>query len=694
LIWAPIIIGVGAYLAHRNAKTKVARAEGGNFGADGSTAEETPQSGISPADADEIFAEAVPDRLTFAKDQLKESGQLLAVAAAGSVVFPPALWLTTGVILYKARFLFMEAWQSSTKEGKPNALVVDSVFMGFSLLSGWYTVNAVLYAFYRLFNYIALSTEDNSRKRLVDIFAEQPRNVWVEQDGIEVQVPFESLRVGDIIVIDAGDLLPVDGVVVSGIASVDQHLFTGESQLVEKTEGEPVYASTIVVSGKLRVRAEQTGSETLAAQIGHVLNETNSYAATVEARGMEIADKAATPMLLIALAATVLKGGNAGITSLTADFGASMRVLGPIAVLKHLEAASVNGLYVKDGRSLELLRDVDTLVFDKTGTLTLSEPTVALVRPLIRDLEENEVLRLAAAAEQRLNHPTALAIVKEARTRGLDVPEPDAKHYEIGFGVKVTLGNGSIRVGSLRYMDMEEISVSDAVRKSEAEGHADGNSYVYVAVDEALIGVIELMPQLRPEAADVVARLKEHCPHIHIISGDHEVPTANLAAKLGIKNYSAAVLPHQKGEIIERLQSEGRRVCFIGDGINDSIALKTATVSVSFKGASSIATDSAQVVIMDDTLESLEILFEAGRSLDDSMRRSYRTGITATGLVLGGLVLFGIGPTTGLVISNGARVFGLLQAMKTPELGDTEPATSEDADFFELGAEYLLPETA
>ena len=665
MIWAPIIIGVGVYLAYRQAKKKqVKQTEEGPIFGDGAAA----GTALAPADPDAAKAQAVPDRLSFARGQLIESGQLLAVAGAGKLWFPPLLWLTTGVILFKARFLFLEAWYSIVKKKRPNALVVDSVFMGLTLLAGWYFVNAVLYGFYRLFNYIALKTEDHSRQKLVDVFAQQPRLVWVEQDGVEIEVSFDQLKDGDIIIVHAGDLSPVDGTVVHGVASVDQHLFTGESQLVEKVEGDAVYASTIVVSGRLKVRAEQTGAATLAAQIGKVLNENNSFAANVEARGMEIADRAALPMLGTAALAGVVSGLNGGITALTADFGASMRVLGPVAVLKHLEAASVNGLYVKDGRSLELLRTVDTLVFDKTGTLTLSEPVVERLLVWSDEAAEDQVLSWAGAAEQRLGHPIAVAIVKAARDRGLSLPQVDEKHFDIGFGVKVALPDGMIRVGSLRYMDLESIAVPDAARAAESEGHALGNSTVFVACDDRLVGSIELAPQLRPEASEVLSRLKRYCPHVCIISGDHDLPTRRLAERLGISEYYAEVLPHEKAEIVERLQTAGQKVCFIGDGINDSIALKASMVSVSFKGASSIASDSAQAVMMDDDLRALEVLFEVSRSLDRSMKTSYRVGIGATVATLGGLVLFGLGPAGGLLIANGARVGGLLNAMRSPRL--------------------------
>jgi heavy metal translocating P-type ATPase len=634
--------------------------EGFNFAADVSGRPgqlvTQPQSGV-----------AAPTRLEVARSRLIGASGSLALGIIGQLVCKPLLWFVTGDVITKARFLFVEAWRGLRDHGRIRAVTIDSLFLIFSLVRGWYLGNVVLYWFYRLFGYLALKTEDHSRKQLVDVFAQQARLVWVEVNGVEAEVPFESLRQGDIIVASPGELVPVDGEIVGGVASVDQHLFTGEAQLVEKGAGDTVFASTIVISGRIRIRSLRTGADTLAAQIGAALNENNSYASTVEARGVQIADQASLPTLAISAVALLTRGRGAALAVMTCDFGASMRVFGPVSVLKHLEAASRHGLYVKDGRSLELLRDVDMLVFDKTGTLTDVRPEFAGAVAWSAH-GEDQILAWAAAAEQRLTHPIALSIVEAARQRGLVVPEIADGHYEVGFGVRVRLPAGLVRVGSLRFMDLEGLAVPAAGRTYELDRHDIGHSVVFVALDDAVVGAIEVQPRLRDGAREIVQALRAYCPSICVISGDRDVPTRRLAETLGIDQYFAEVLPHRKAEIVERLQAEGRRICFVGDGINDSIALQKAAVSVSFQDASRIAVDCAQVVMLKSDLGSLITLFELSRSLDRSMRNCHRIGLGATAVGLGGTFFFGMGLVGGSVVANVARVAGLAYARREPEL--------------------------
>lgn len=638
--------------------------EGRNFGADVPTAPDVM---------------AAP--LVQARSQLASATRLVVLGGIGKLFFSPLLWCVTGVVFARARFLFSDAWNAIFVERKPRIVIVDALTLLCSLVSGWFFINVTLYWFYRLFNYIALKTEDHSRSRLIDVYARQPRTVWGLIDGVETELAFETLEAGDLIVLRAGDLVPVDGEIVEGSASVDQHILTGESQLAEKAPGDPIYASTIVVAGRLVVRSRETGAATMAAQVGAALNATNSYAATVEARGMALADKATIPSLLFGATALVVQGPGAGLAALAGDFGSGMRVLGPVAVLKHLQSGAQNGLYIKDGRSLELLRSVDTLVFDKTGTLTQPEPL--LMRTHGWGESEARVLTLAAAAEMRLTHPIARAIVAAAADAGLAVPQADQNSFDIGFGVRVDLPDGIVRVGSLRYLEAEGITADAVARKAESAAHAIGHSFVFVALGERLIGAVELRPQLKPDAQATIERLKAMGLSIVILSGDHEVPTRTLAEQLGVDRYFAGVLPQGKADIVRQLQAEGRSVCFVGDGINDSIALKAAQVSVSFHGASTIATDAAQVVMIDESLDGLLRLFSLSRSLDANMKRSYRISMASSGAVVVATILFGTGLAGTVVVANVGRVAGLINAMRAPGGGGrrtvaVEPSATEE----------------
>ena len=230
-------------------------------------------------------------------------------------------------------------------------------------------------------------------------------------------------------------------------------------------------------------------------------------------------------------------------------------------------------------------------------------------------MSENELLTFAAAAEllcplgYKQTHPIALAIRQEASNRELNLPSVHESEVEVGYGLKVRVdfranGEKLIRIGSGRFMEMEGIGLPAGYEKMEEESHAQGHSLVYVAINDQLGGAIELVPTIRPEAKAIITSLRQRNISIVIISGDHEKPTQKLAEELGIDNYFAETLPENKASLIANLQEEGRKVCFVGDGINDGVALKKANVSISLRGASTVATDTAGIILMDGRFAS------------------------------------------------------------------------------------------
>lgn len=607
-----------------------------------------------------------PTRLQLARRSLVESGVLIAAATIGSIAAPPLLWFATGYVVARARSLFREGWRAVVHDGKPTTATVDSVFLAVTLLLRQYFLNVVLYGFFCLINWLARRAEDQSRQKLIEVFADQPRRVWIEVDGVDVEIPFEDLEPGHVLAVSAGDLIPVDGVVLSGTASVDQQLLTGESRLVEKASGDEVMASTIVIAGRICIRSTQAGADTLAAQIGAVLDENDNYLASMEARGMQLANNAAPYALTAGGGALALRGVTSSMGAMLTDFGASMRVFGPVSALRHLESASQGGFFVKDGRALELLLGVDTVVFDKTGTLTAGQPEVAEV-VTFGAFAEDTILSLAATVERRVTHPIALAIVDEARARGIPIDTVDRTHYELGFGIKVQLQEGMVHIGSRRFMEMEGITQESGLHVLEQQEHNMGHTVVYVALNEKTVGAIRLRPTLRPHVVEVIAALRRYAPTMMIMSGDHEAPTRHLAETLEFDEYFAATLPHQKGEIIEQIQAQGRSVCFIGDGVNDGLALKKAHVSISFHDASDIATDCAQIVMTGDDLRSLPSLFELSRSLDRNMSTSYNITLAGSAANLVGIFVLGMGLTSAAMIGSAVKLAGLANSMRTPQ---------------------------
>ncbi|MEZ4727027.1 MAG: HAD-IC family P-type ATPase [Caldilineaceae bacterium] len=290
---------------------------------------------------------------------------------------------------------------------------------------------------------------------------------------------------------------------------------------------------------------------------------------------------------------------------------------------------------IKDGRALELVSQVDTVIFDKTGTLTLEQLTVGKIHACITgtatEFTEADVLRYAAAAEYKQTHPIARAILQKAETSRIEIPTTSDVAYTTGLGLEVTVQEGQdaaqlIQVGSLRYMEQKQIPISTAIQSIQTECHQQGHSLIYVAVGNQLAGVIELQPTIRPEAKAIVTALKERAMDLYIISGDQAEPTQNLAHQLGIDHYFAQVLPEEKATLVAELQQAGKSVCFIGDGINDSIALKMADVSISLRGATTMAMDTAQIIMMDGTLRQLPKLFAVADKLESTMQRNFLAG--------------------------------------------------------------------
>ena len=321
-----------------------------------------------------------------------------------------------------------------------------------------------------------------------------------------------------------------------------------------------------------------------------------------------------------------------------------MRTIAPLSILNFLRFASQSNILIKDGQAMERLKQVDAIVFDKTGTLTLEQFQVKKLYAC-NGFSQDTVLAHAAIAEYRQTHPIALAIIAAARARGFRMPKVEEGRYEVGYGVKVALENRIIRVGSERFMILEGIAIPAEIRTIQAEGYAEGNSLIIVAIDDRVAGIIALQATIRPEAKQVIHQLRQRNLSIYIMSGDQEQPTQNLAEELGIDNYFANRLPEDKALMVEALQNQGKKVCFIGDGINDSIAMQKASVSVSLRGAATLATDTAQIVLMDEDLAHLPLLLDIADRFDENMKKNLMISIVPGAICIGGVFLLGFGCT-------------------------------------------------
>lgn len=619
----------------------------------------------------EIAPHRTADKRSAAEEKADRDLAISAVAlalTAGGVFFPPLNLLGVPALLLTIRPLVTSAYRSIRYDKKIGVGVLDSLGTVSPLLMHYFFIAALASWLSNLSRKLLLKTEDQSRASLINVFGEQPAFVWLQRDGVEVEIPFAQIAVGDLLMVSAGQSISVDGEITQGVASIDERTLTGESQPVEKGAGDPVFASTMLLAGQILVRVEKAGAETVAAQIGQILNHTADYKSGIQSQGQRVVEQGAIPTILISALTLPILGAESALAALYSAFGYHMRFAAPVSVLNFLRITSENGILIKDGRSLELLSKVDTFVFDKTGTLTAEVPTVDQIFPCA-DYNEDALLAYAAAAETKQTHPIAQAIRHAAEERGLLLPTVKDAKVEVGYGLTVHLKGANrvnddlIHVGSSRFMTMIEIAVPTPVRLIEESCHNEGHSLVYVAINQQLAGVIELRPTIRPEARGIIAALRKRNLELYILSGDHEKPTQKLAAELGIDHYFAEVLPQNKAYLIEQLQQEGRAVCFVGDGINDSIALKTANVSVSLRGASTVATDSASVVLMDNSLKKLITLWEIAQELDSNLKRSIVFTILPGVICIGGVYFAHFGLASAVALYNIGLAVSLANAL-------------------------------
>jgi heavy metal translocating P-type ATPase len=506
-------------------------------------------------------------------------------------------------------------------------------------------------------------TQDDSKKLLLNAFGKQPRYVWLYRDGAEVQISLDRLQPLDVIVVNTGEVVPVDGIIAQGMAMIDQHALTGESTPAEKGVGDRVFAATLMVAGKILVQVEKSGNETASAKISQILNDTAGYKLSSQQKGERLADKAVIPTLVVGTVGMATMGLGGAVAVLNSDFGTGIRMAAPLAMLSSLALCANKGILVKDGRALELMNEVDTVLFDKTGTLTRERPEVGRIIAS-HGFAPERILQFAAAAERKFHHPIALAILHKAQELDIELPPTDDTQYKVGYGITVVVEGHTVRVGSKRFMDLEGVEITPEVAEALERCHHEGHTMVMVSVDGRLGGALELHAAVRPEVRQIIQGLRQRgIKHIAIISGDHEAPTRKLAESLGMDRYFAQVLPADKADHVIALQKEGRKVCFVGDGINDSIALKQANVSISLRGASSIATDTAHIVFLEEGLSKLCDLRDIAHDLDQNVRRSWRLILAPNIACIAGVFTLGFGIMASVVTNNVAALAALANGM-------------------------------
>ncbi len=496
-----------------------------------------------------------------------------------------------------------------------------------------------------------------------------PDRVTVRRDGEDLVVPLEEVQSADLVLIRSGDRIPIDGVVARGIASVNQAAITGESLAVEKQRGDAVFAGTLNELGALEVRATKVGEETTLGQIRRMVEEAQRQKAPIE-RILNRYAKFYTPAALILGALVWWVSGDIlrAITILIVFCPCVMVLATPTALVASIGNAALRGSLVKKGATIEALAKVTAVAFDKTGTLTFGQPKLATIQPL-EEMTETELLRLAAIAEKLSEHPLGRAVVQAALAREVAVPDPEEFMVLPGLGVQVRIDEGEVIIGRPRLLSEQGITVQEEVAVRARNLASVGRTVILVAHNRQVVGMLVLEDTLRPEAGQVIRRLKKLGIRTVLVTGDNRVTAERIAGELGISEVHAEVLPAQKVEIVKQLQAQGMNVAFVGDGVNDGPALATANVGVAMGlGGTDVAIETAEIALLSDDLTKLPHLLslsrQAMRAIKQNLIFSLSVLAIAVGLAIPGILL----PVTGAllhelssipVIANSARLIGI-----------------------------------
>lgn len=612
----------------------------------------------------------------------------VASFAAGLFGAPPPL--TYGLLAAAGAGIYDRALRTLIRERRVNVDALDATAGTLMVAQGNVVAAGFMTALIGMGEYIRERTARRSREMLLDLLSTTGYSAWVVRGGRKLRVPAKQVFAGEVVVVYPGDLIPVDGHVLDGRAMVDQRSLTGEAAPLEKRRGDSVYASTVCVEGKLYLRVEAVGEETRAGRIVEIVRSAPLGETRIQNYAARLADRLVLPIfgaavLVFGLTRTLTRA----ISLLIIDFGTGVRVAAPTTILAAMTNAAHRGILVKSGASIERLASVDAIVFDKTGTLTCGEPEVTEVIALAPGARPADVLTLAAAAELRLRHPAAHAIIRRARRDGCQIPERSQSHYLLGLGVQAEVDGHRVLAGNRQLLEQEgvEIAAADAAVAATAER---AESIVYVARDGRLFGLLAYADPLRPESAEVVRRLRRlGVKQMVMLTGDNEAVAAAMAHQVGLRQYRAGVFPEQKAEEVRRLQRAGRTVAVIGDGINDSPALVHADVAISLHQGADVAREAADVVLTDDDLRRVPEAIEIARGA----MRLVRENLTlvaipnGAGLVLAALGL--IGPAGATLANNGSTVVAALNSLR-PLLG-TVPTQAPVESLPDLTSENALP---
>lgn len=508
------------------------------------------------------------------------------------------------------------------------------------------------------------ATTNRAKKGLQKLISLAPVKGRRIRDGKEEMILAEEIRKGDILRVLPGEAIPVDGKIIKGETSVDQSIMTGESLPVDKGEEDEVFCGTINRFGAVDIEAVKVGEDSSLQKLIRMVKEAENKQAPMQ----RIADKCASWLVPVALMIAIgayIGTGNivTAVTVLVVFCPCALVLATPTAIMAAIGQATKHGVIIKSGEALEKMGKVDTIAFDKTGTLTCGNLEVCDIVSFKQELTETELLRLAASAEAKSEHPLGKAIAAFGRERGLQITEADDFKMEAGKGVYGEISGRKLFCGNEKYLAQNGITVGKQGKEVLERLRSEGKASVLVAENGECIGAIALSDVLRPEAGKVTDRLKCMGVSTALLTGDNKKAAAYFAKKAGITEVYGELLPEEKVKNIEEFQKAGRKVCMIGDGVNDAPALKTADVSVAMGAmGSDIAIEAADIALMSDDISKIPYLKRLSNATVTTIKVSIAMSMTINFIAIALSLMEILNPTTGALVHNAGSCFVVLVA--------------------------------
>lgn len=608
---------------------------------------------LSVRSSQEKLVDIILSGLTLAMSSWSRSkGYRIPTGPARMLTAPAITSLVLGMPVFKNGF-------SGVKKGRINADTLTTVAIASSILLGKDLSALVVLLLADIGEMVTTYSAERTREAITTMLSVGEPYVWrVDSNGVESRVPLEEVVCGDHLVVHIGEKISVDGVVISGEASVDQASITGEFMPMLKSTEDSVFAGTVVTRGRLVVRADAVGDSTAVARIIHLVEEASQRRAPIQL----FADKFSAQLvplsfLMAGLVYLITRDLNRALNLLIIDYSCGVRLSTATAFSSSIFNCARQGILIKGGSSLEVLSGIDTLVLDKTGTVTEGRPTVASVVPCRSDgqpqMTEKEVLVWAASAEQHAPHPLAEAVMSYVQERQWSIPQLNSEEIVVAHGVQAIAEGREVLVGSRRFLDEKNVVMGKA-GEIAAQMYQDGQSVLYVSVDRMLVGLIGVRDPVRQDMKKALNRLRRlSIDDLILLTGDVETSAEQVATQLTVDRFEANVLPEDKADMVRSLQAKGVMVAMVGEGVNDAPALACADVGIVMGSrGTDLAIETADVTLAGDDPMKIPDLLQVSRQTMNTVRQNFGVviGLNTLAIILGATGM--ITPMTSAVIHN------------------------------------------